>query len=104
MAMDVAFDAQVENGVATYQSEIEDAIRGYIRSVCETWGNPLSGQRVSYPVNIYVARIITAILTAIPAVVNVSNITINGTAGDLALTETAQLQQIPSLGTVTING
>lgn len=104
MAMDVAFDAQVENGVATYQSEIEDAIRGYIRSVCETWGNPLSGQKVSYPVNIYVARIITAILTAVPAVVNVSNITINGAAGDLALTETAQLQQIPSLGTVTING
>ena len=104
MAMDIAFDAQIENGVATYQSEIEDAIRGYIRSVCETWGNPLSGQRVSYPVNIYVARIITAILTAVPVVVNVSNITINGAAGDLALTETAQLQQIPSLGTVTING
>lgn len=104
MSMTVSFDASVENGVATYQTAIEDAINGYIRSVCETWGNPLSGQQVSYPVNIYVARIITAILTAVPAVVNVSNITINGAAGDLALTETAQLQQIPSLGTVTING
>ena len=104
MSMTVSFDASVDNGVETYQTSIEDAIRGYIRSVCETWGNPLSGQRVSYPVNIYVARIITAILTAVPAVVNVSNITINGAAGDLSLTETAQLQQIPSLGTVTING
>lgn len=104
MAMTVSFDASVVNGVATYQTAIEDAINGYIRSVCETWGNPLSGQQVSYPVNIYVARIITAILTAVPAVVNVTNITINGAAGDLALTETAQLQQIPSLGTVTING
>ena len=104
MSMTVSCDASVDNGVETYQTSIEDAIRGYIRSVCETWGNPLSGQRVSYPVNIYVARIITAILTAVPAVVNVSNITINGAAGDLALTETAQLQQIPSLGTVTING
>lgn len=104
MSMTVSFDASVTNGVATYQTAIEDAINGYIRSVCETWGNPLSGQQVSYPVNIYVSRIITAILTAVPAVVNVTNITINGAAGDLALTETAQLQQIPSLGTVTING
>lgn len=104
MSMTVSFEASVVNGVATYQTAIEDAIRGYIQSVCETWGNPLSGQQVSYPVNIYVARIITAILTAVPAVVNVTNITINGAAGDLALTETAQLQQIPSLGTVTING
>lgn len=104
MSMTVSFDASVDNGVATYQTAIEDAINGYIRSVCETWGNPLSGQRVSYPVNIYVSRIIAAILTAVPAVVNVTNITINGAAGDLALTETAQLQQIPSLGTVTING
>lgn len=104
MSMTVSFDASVVNGVATYQTAIEDAINGYIRSVCETWGNPLSGQQVSYPVNIYVSRIITAILTAVPAVVNVTNITINGAAGDLALTETAQLQQIPSLGTVTING
>lgn len=104
MSMTVSFDASVVNGVATYQTAIEDAINRYIRSVCETWGNPLSGQNVSYPVNIYVSRIITAILTAVPAVVNVTNITINGAAGDLALTETAQLQQIPSLGTVTING
>lgn len=101
--MDVQFDASVGNGVATYQSEIEDAIAGYIHTVCETWGRALTGQVVSYPVNIYVSRIIAAILAAVPEVVNVSNIEINGTAGDLALTENATLQQIPSLGTVTLH-
>ena len=101
--MDVQFDASVSNGVATYQQEIEDAIAGYIHTVCETWGRALTGQVVSYPVNIYISRIIAAILAAVPEVVNVSNIEINGTAGDLALTENATLQQIPSLGTVTLH-
>lgn len=102
--MDVQFDASVSNGETTYRNDIEFAIYQYIRSVCETWGRQLTGQTVSYPVNIYISRVIAAILAAVPAVVNVSNVTINGTAGDLALTETATLQQIPSLGTVVING
>lgn len=102
--MDIQFDASVSNGETTYRNEIEYAIYQYIRSVCETWGRQLTGQTVSYPVNIYVSRVIAAILAAVPEVVNVSNVTINGTAGDLALTETATLQQIPSLGTVVING
>lgn len=102
--MDVQFDASVSNGETTYRNDIEFAIYQYIRSVCETWGRQLTGQTVSYPVNIYISRVIAAILSAVPEVVNVSNVTINGTAGDLALTETATLQQIPSLGTVVING
>ena len=52
---------------------------------------------------VYVSRIIYAILD-IPDIANVTNITINGTGRDLYLTETAQLQQIPELGTVVING
>ena len=52
---------------------------------------------------VYVSRIIYAILD-IPDIANVTNITINGTGMDLYLTETAQLQQIPELGTVVING
>lgn len=102
-AMDITFAAGTVNGVATYQSDIENAINGYILEVCSKWGSALTGQTVSYPVNIYVARVINAILTAVPAVANVTNVTINGNAGDLALTESSALQQIPSLGTVTLN-
>ena len=101
--MDISFVAGVTNGVSTYQSDIEAAIQGYLDSVCATWGRALTGQTVSYPVNIYIARVITAILVAVPVVVNVTNVLINGASGDLSLTETPVLQQIPSLGTVTLN-
>ena len=40
----------------------------------------------------------------IPEIVNVTDILINGSGKDLVLTETADLQQIPELGTVMING
>ena len=49
----------------------------------------------------YVARIVAAILE-IAEVVNVTNAKINGSAADLSLVETADQQQIPSLGTVVI--
>ena len=101
--MDIAFETGVTNGVATYQEDIEAAIQGYLDGVCATWGKALTGQSVSYPVNVYVSRVITAIMVAVPVVVNVTNVLINGASGDLSLTETPVLQQVPSLGTVTLN-
>ena len=71
--------------------------------MCEEWGAPLKTRKVEYPVAVYIARIIAAILT-IPEAVNVSNVMINGSGKDLILTETAELQQIPKLGKVEING
>ena len=52
-------------------------------------------------VAVYASRIVAAILE-IPDIVNVTDVLINGSPGDLTLTETAQLQQIPSLGEVTV--
>jgi hypothetical protein len=46
--------------------------------------------------------VIYAILS-VPEVVNVTNLTINGQSGDLALTETAALQQIPVFGGVSLS-
>ena len=51
----------------------------------------------------YSSRIVAAILE-ISNIINVTNVLINGESGDLILTETAEFQQIPSLGVVTING
>lgn len=102
IACKVQFLATVQNGVATYQTQIEEKIQEYLTSVCKTWGNALKKQKVEYVVAVYSSRISAAILT-IPNIVNVTDVLINGVAGDLILTESPELQQIPSLGTVTIN-
>ena len=90
------------NGAVVYADEIRDAIAGYIADVAESWGNALRSRAISYNVTVYAARVIAAILS-VPEVVNVSNLTINGASGDLQLTETSALQEIPVLGEVIIN-
>lgn len=98
---EIQFSAGTE--ASAYQSQVEEKIQEYIQVVCEEWGAPLKTRKVEYPVAVYIARIIAAILT-IPEAVNVSNVMINGSGKDLILTETAELQQIPKLGKVEING
>ena len=100
---DIQFENSVQNGVETYREEIEQHISDYLHEVCETWGNPLKSFTVSYQVMVYIARIIYAVLQ-IPEIVNMTNVMINGSGNDLVLTETAELQQVPVLGTVVING
>ncbi len=100
---DIEFVSSVTNGVETYHSQIEEMIQNYITSVNSTWGNPVQGYTISYPLTIYRSRIINAILQ-IEDIVNVTNVMINGTAADFVFTETPQLQQIAELGTVVING
>ena len=51
--------------------EIEDMIEDYLNTVRKSWGAPLKGHSIEYPVTIYISRIIFSILT-IPAIVNVS--------------------------------
>ena len=96
------FAASVSNGNVAYADEIRDAISAYIADVAKSWGNVLRSRAISYNVTVYVARVIAAILS-VPEVINVSNLTINGASGDLALTETSALQEIPVLGEVVIN-
>lgn len=106
LTLNVAFDAEfisgMLNGVETYQKEIEEIIEAYLETVRKSWGAPLKGHSIEYPVTIYISRIIFSIL-AIPAIVNISNVRINGSGNDLRLEETPQLQQIPVLGKVVIN-
>lgn len=99
----IIFASGVEDGLAGYGDEIRAAVAEYIHSVAEDWGKALVSNRITYPVTVYASRIIYAILT-VPEVASVADLTINGAAGDLALTETAALQQVPVLGEVTLNG
>ena len=98
----VTFASGIVDGATTYHDDIVHAIEEYFSDVAKTWDNAIQNNRISYSVIIYAARVVYAILT-VPEVVNVSSLMINGQSGDLALTETSALQQIPVLGTVTIN-
>ena len=102
VSADIVFAPSVEDGVSTYGDEIRAAIAEYIQGVAKTWGNAIVGNHISYPVTVYLSRVNFAILT-VPEVVNVTNLTLNGSASDIALTETSALQQIPVLGEVVLN-
>ena len=57
---------------------------------------------LEYACGVYLARI-TAALVGITGVVNAANVTINGSAADLTLTETSALQQVPTPGEVSLS-
>ena len=100
---EITFEAGTVNGLQVYGDAIREAINEYIQSVAQNWGVASYGvNSLSYPVTIYAARVIYAILT-VPKVTNVTNLTINGQAADLTLTETAALQQVPVLGEVNLS-
>ena len=99
----IQFQNGIRNGPEIYQDQIEERIQAYINEVLSEWGAPIKSHTISYSVVIYISRIIYSILQ-ISDIVNVSNVQINGSGTDLVLTETAQLQQVPVLGTVVING
>lgn len=107
LVLNISCSIQFVEGVATgaeiYRERVREKIQDYLDSVCATWGNPIKGQKIEYIVSVYVSRIAVAVL-GIPEIVNVTDILINGSGKDLVLTETADLQQIPELGTVMING
>lgn len=104
LTLDIACTIQWEtgHGGADDIQAVEDAIDAYIKSAAQTWGDALVGYTVDYSVIVYHARVIAAILS-VEGVVNVSGVTINGSASDVTCTETSSLQQIPEMGTVTIS-
>lgn len=104
LTLDIACTIQWESGHggADDIEAVENAIDAYIKLAGQTWGDAVTGYSITYTVTVYLARIISAILS-VEGVVNVSGVTINGSAADVSCTETSALQQIPILGTVTIS-
>lgn len=103
ISLTVQFLATVQNGETAFKSLIEEKIESYLETVRQSWGTMLKSQKIEYAVTVYVSRIIYAILD-ISEIVNVTDVTINGSASDVACVENSSLQQVPVLGTVTING
>ena len=102
ISADIEFQGTIVNGLELYGDAIKEQIEAYIATVRNSWGSALTAHQISYPVTVYAARIIYAILN-VPEVVNVTNLTINGSSGDLSLTETSALQQVPVVGTITLS-
>lgn len=84
------------------QAPIQQAIENYMLSVRQEWATPVNTASVEYQANVYVARIVAAIVS-VPGVVNATNVQLNGGTADLILTETGATQQVPITGTVTLS-
>ena len=84
------------------QAPIEAAIEAYLLTVRQGWGTNTSDSDVAYAANVYAARITAAILS-VAGVVNATEVQLNGGTADLTLTETGASQQVPVMGTVTLN-
>lgn len=82
------------------RESIELAISNYLQNVKNLWG--VADEYGQYSLSIYIARINNAILS-VEGVANVTNTTINNSASDLVLTQSATEQQLPMIGTVTLN-
>ena len=84
------------------QSLVEQQIESYLLSVRQEWDTNVSQTGVQYAANVYVSRVISAIVNA-TGVVNVMSLTLNGSNADITLSETGTTQQIPVIGTVSLS-
>lgn len=104
LTVNVSATLQLASGYAIgqVQAPIQQAIENYMLSVRQEWATPVNTTSVEYQANVYVARIVAAIVS-VPGVVNATNVQLNGGTADLILTETGATQQVPITGTVTLS-
>ena len=78
-----------------------EAVEAYFLSIRQDWDTPETSGRTNYASWVYAARV-TAAMLSVRGVINVTDLTLNGGAEDLALSETGELQQVPVLGEVEL--
>jgi len=78
-----------------------EAVDAYLLSIRQDWDTPETSGRTNYASWVYAARV-TAAMLSVRGVINVTDLTLNGGAEDLALSETGELQQVPVLGEVEL--
>lgn len=81
---------------------VKEAVDEYILSIRQAWDTPEASGMTHYASWVYAARVTAAVLS-VKGVINVTGLTINGSAEDLQLTEDGFLQQVPILGEVTVH-
>lgn len=88
--------------VEDVRQKVEQAIDEYFNSVREKWGDINADDR-TYTVTLYRSQIIVALLK-VDGVTNATNVTFDGEDNDITLTTNATTEELPMLGTVTIDG
>lgn len=84
----------------TLMPDIKAALENYLLSLREAWEN--SDDENNYSVTVYLGRINFAILN-VKGVSSAYKLKLNETDTDIKLTETSSLQEIPVLGTVSLD-
>lgn len=82
------------------QIRINTALQNYINQQRSQWANYDS--YYNYALTVYYAQILSTIVN-VEGVQDLISLTVNGGTSNIEMTETGTLQQIPSLGTVTIS-
>lgn len=90
-------------GLEQLRPLVEQAVEDYLLSVRQAWAAPDASGLTHYTCWVYLSRVAAAILT-VPGIINAAGVTVNGTAADLSLTETGEVQQVPVLGEVALSG
>lgn len=102
LVADIIAQITLMNGfsIGQVQPEAEAAIEEYFLSLRKNWA---VGDRLNrYAVSIYRSRIVAALLT-VAGISNVSDVQLNGEDADIELEESGVAQQLPVMGTVTLN-
>lgn len=72
----------------------EEKIRDYFRTIRMAWASQPTS-------SVFVANVISALLS-IEGVINVTNVTLNGSSNDILLLNTPEIQELPYLGVIFI--
>ncbi|MCK9445030.1 MAG: baseplate J/gp47 family protein [Tissierellaceae bacterium] len=102
LTINIAANILLMSGYTKAQVEqpIKEALEAYILELRKAWGT--ANDFNQYILGVYISRINAAILN-VAGVSNVTEITINSLPNDLNLVETAERQELPILGVVTLN-
>lgn len=104
LTVNVSATVTLSPGSSTEQVQplVEAALEAYLLTVRQSWATNVSDAGVEYAADVYVSRVLAA-MVSVTGVVNVTDVELNGGTADLILTETGTTQQVPVLGTVTLN-
>lgn len=103
VTLNIQFEADFTTGYVLSQlsSSIASAINNYIAQLREEWDKP--NDYGEYSLTAYHSRLVAGILS-VGGVSNATNLTMNGKSGDIVLIQTGATQQVPKVGTITVNG
>lgn len=105
LSVDVVANLTLAPGytVVQVQTKVQEALETYFSSCRQGWGTNIGTTSVEYNADVFHARVVAAILS-VDGILNATGVTLNESGGDITLTQTGQTQQVPILGTVTLDG